>query len=57
MHDLLYKAWADRGLVYNAKGKTLNIWPCVRYVRLSKAKDNHKREAYSLVREDVTQGL
>jgi hypothetical protein len=36
MHDLLFKACADRGLVYSAEGRVFNNLLYVRYVRLAK---------------------
>jgi hypothetical protein len=35
-HDLLCKAWTDRGLVYIAKGRIFNNMLYVRYVHMIK---------------------
>jgi hypothetical protein len=53
MHDLLSKAWTDRGLVYSAKATIFNNMLYVRYVHFTKAKHIHKRQAHPLIREDV----
>jgi hypothetical protein len=53
MHDLLRKAWTDRGLVYIVKGR---IFKLMLYVHLTEAKLIYKRQIHPLVRLDVTQG-
>jgi hypothetical protein len=53
-HDLLCKAWTDRGLVCSAQRKSFKNMPYVRYVHLTKAKHIHKRQTHFLLREDVT---
>jgi hypothetical protein len=55
-HDLLCKAWTDRGLVYRTKARIFNNMLNVRYMHLTKAKPVYKRQTHPLVREDVTQG-
>jgi hypothetical protein len=52
-HDLLCKAWTNRGLIFSAQGRIINNILRVRYVYLTKAKNMNERQTSPFFREDV----